>query len=61
MTRGRCSNGRAHVWRRNPHTDDVTCARCYQCLGVERLLRAYAAANGDEVEGERMHGGGSCT
>lgn len=53
MTRGRCSNGRAHVWRRNPYTDDVTCARCYQCLGVERLLRAYAAANGDEVEGER--------
>ena len=42
-----------HVWRiKNERGhDNVHCARCYQCLGVDSMLSAYI----------EKHGGGRCT
>lgn len=47
-----CSDGADHCWvlrslGRDGH-EEVHCARCQRCLGVESMLRAYVTLNGGE-------------
>lgn len=35
-----------HLWRIHEHTGKtVSCARCYRCLSLERMLAAYLQIN----------------
>lgn len=47
-----CSDGTDHCWvlrsvGRSGH-EEVHCARCMRCLGVEAMLRAYITLHGGE-------------
>ena len=44
-----------HVWVRRSVRghDEVHCARCYRCLGVDVMLRAYVQVHGGTIQGER--------
>jgi hypothetical protein len=37
-----------HIWtiKNDRGHDNVCCARCYQCLGVDRMLEAYIEKHG---------------
>jgi hypothetical protein len=54
--RDMCLDGVDHIWvlRYARGHEQVHCARCQRCLGVEAMLRAYVELRGGEIR----HGGG---